>query len=118
MRVGSSNLNNRSMGFDTECDLSVEVVRGMPREEALRKKIAGLRNALVAEHLGVEVQTVERAVDAADGSLIAAIEDLRGGGRSPVPFEPPDFGVLADAVLRESDLLDPERPASRWHVFD
>ena len=28
LRVGSSNLNNRSMGFDTECDLAVEVTPG------------------------------------------------------------------------------------------
>ncbi|MCF3974988.1 phospholipase D-like domain-containing protein [Paracoccus salsus] len=114
MRVGSSNLNNRSMGFDTECDLSVEVTEGLSDEDSLRAKIAGLRTALVAEHLGVAPRQFERAVDTANGSLIGAIEATRGDGRSLVPFEPPDFGVIADAVLRENDLLDPERPARRW----
>jgi len=114
MRVGSSNLNNRSMGFDTECDLSVEAIPGMAGEDGLRAKISGLRDALVAEHLDVAPRAVEAAIVAANGSLIGAIEALRGPGRSLVPFEPPDFGTLADEVLRESELLDPERAARRW----
>lgn len=117
MRVGSSNLNNRSLGFDTECDLSVEVAPETPGEDIFRMKIAGIRTALLAEHLDVEAQTVEQAVDTANGSLIAAIEALRGSGRSLVPFAPPDFGVIEDAVLRENDLLDPERPARWWHCL-
>ena len=38
LRVGSANLNNRSMGADTECDLAFEAT-----SEAHRKYIAGLR---------------------------------------------------------------------------
>lgn len=117
LRVGSSNLNNRSMGLDTECDLSIEATPGTRDEEQLRKKIVGLCHTLVAEHLEVDPKAVEQAANAAGGSLIGAIEALRGGGRSLVPFEPPDFGVLADDVLRENDLLDPERPAGRWPWF-
>ena len=36
LRIGSSNLNNRSMGFDTECDVAVEAVAGAPDEARLR----------------------------------------------------------------------------------
>lgn len=114
LRVGSSNLNNRSLGFDTECDLSVEAVPGMAGEDAIRIKIAGFRSSLLAEHLSVAPQTVAQAVHAENGSLIGAIEALRGTGRSLVPFEPPDFGVIGDGILRENDLLDPESPARRW----
>jgi len=118
MRVGSSNLNNRSMGFDTECDLSVEAVEGMAGEEALRQTILGLRNALLSEHLDVTPDRLEQAVAAADGSLIGAIEALRGDGRSLVRFEPPDFGAITDAILRENDLLDPEpHPRRRRRFF-
>jgi phospholipase D1/2 len=116
MRVGSSNLNNRSMGLDTECDLSVEAKHLAADENEVRGTIAGLRNALVAEHLGVDPAAVEQALGTTGGSLINAIEALRGGGRSLVPFEAPDFGALTDEVLRENDLLDPERPADRWPV--
>lgn len=117
LRVGSSNLNNRSLGFDTECDLSVEVTPGMTGEEDDRTKISGLRAALVAEHLGVKASKVMAAMDAANRSLIAAIEALRGHGRSLVPFVAPEFGAVEDAVLGENDLLDPERPAHRWRSF-
>ncbi|MDF0603964.1 phospholipase, partial [Psychromarinibacter sp. C21-152] len=114
MRVGSSNLNNRSLGFDTECDLTVEVRPGQPGEAETRARVAGLRTALLAEHLGTAPRAVQQAVDEAGSSMIGAIEALRGGGRSLVPFLPPEFGVAEDAILRENDLLDPERPAGRW----
>lgn len=114
MRVVSSNLNTRSLGFDTECDLSVETVPGGTGEDAIRMKITGFGISLLAEHLDVETQRVAQTIHAANGSLIGAIEALRGSGRSLVPFEPPEFGVIGDDILRENDLLDPERPARRW----
>lgn len=117
MRVGSSNLNNRSLGLDTECDLAVEVTPGMENESEVKRRIAGLRNALLSEHLDVPENIVARAIAAANGSLIAAIETLRGDGRSLLSFEPPDFGIVADDILRENDLLDPERPSHRWRYF-
>ena len=53
LRVGSANLNNRSMGLDTECDLAVEA-----DEPATEHSIAKLRNRLLAEHLGVSPESV------------------------------------------------------------
>lgn len=117
LRVGSSNLNNRSMGMDTECDLSVEARPDTPGQADLRRRIAGLRNAFVAEHLGVGVAEVEAALARTSQSLIGAIELLRDSGRSLVPFEPPEFNDVEDAAFAESDLLDPERPARRWRPF-
>lgn len=113
LRVGSSNLNNRSLGFDTECDLAIEATAGMPGEAEIRRRIAQLRIDLVSEHLGVVPEALDRALREAGGSLVAAIEALRGEGRTLVPFEPPDFTAVEDSVLRENDLLDPERPARR-----
>ena len=45
MRIGSSNLNNRSLGLDSECDLAIEA-----SDERARRAIAGLRDRLLAEH--------------------------------------------------------------------
>jgi phospholipase D1/2 len=118
MRVGSSNLNNRSLGFDTECDLSIEAAPGSSGETALRRAIVAFRTRLLAEHLDVEPHVVDATTRASDGSLIAAIESLRGGGRTLVPFAPPAFNELEDAVLGENDLLDPERPTARWSSLD
>lgn len=117
MRVGSSNLNNRSLGFDTECDLSVEAPPGGTGDADIGKCILGLRNALLSEHLDVDRARLSRALDEASGSLISAIEALRGEGRSLVPFEPPEFTAVEDALLRENDLLDPEPPTRRRRRF-
>jgi phospholipase D1/2 len=113
MRVGSSNLNNRSLGFDTECDIAVEAHPGAPDEAALRERIRNLRTALLAEHLDVEPAAVDRAIADNGGSLVTATEALRGAGRTLEPFEPPEFSAIEDALLRENDLLDPERAVGR-----
>jgi phospholipase D1/2 len=56
LRIGSSNLNNRSMGFDTECDLAIEAQN---REQ--RAAITAVRNRLIAEHWGSEAASVDKA---------------------------------------------------------
>ena len=50
LRVASSNLSNRSMGLDCECDLAIEAEPGSDTAQAIRQ----LREQLLAEHLGVE----------------------------------------------------------------
>jgi phospholipase D1/2 len=114
LKVGSSNLNNRSLGFDTECDLSVEARTDATGGFELGRSILGLRNDLVAEHLGVENALLEQGIERAGGSLIRAIEDLRSEGRSLVPFEPLEMNAVEASLLAENQLLDPERPSSRW----
>jgi phospholipase D1/2 len=54
LRVGSSNLNNRSMGYDTECDLVVEAARQDDPAD-VQRTIGMLRADLLAEHLGRSV---------------------------------------------------------------
>ena len=51
LRVGSSNFNNRSMGFDTECDLVIEAVPGRKDVQQVRDRILARRDDLIAEHL-------------------------------------------------------------------
>jgi phospholipase D1/2 len=58
LRVGSSNLNNRSMGYDTECDIGIEA-----GDDAQRRTIASIRNRLIAEHWGSDEQSVAVALD-------------------------------------------------------
>lgn len=105
LRVGSSNLNNRSMGLDTECDLAVEAGEG---DRDLRQAIVAFRNRLLAEHLGKSVEQVGETF-ARSASLIREVEALRGAGRSLRPFVPPDL-TEEEKALAETDLLDPERP--------
>ncbi|SOD97644.1 phospholipase D-like domain-containing protein [Blastococcus haudaquaticus] len=113
LRLGSSNVNNRSMGLDTELDVAVEAVEGRPGADRLAATIVGIRDRLLAEHLGCEPDEVAAAV-ADTGSLVRGIERLRRPtGRSLVPFEPPELGP-ADRALAESELMDPEKTPNRW----
>ncbi|MEO7296920.1 MAG: phospholipase D-like domain-containing protein, partial [Candidatus Limnocylindria bacterium] len=107
LRVGSSNLNNRSMGFDTECDLAVEVASAADKD-ALRKTILSIRHDLLCEHLAVEATVFITALEAASGSVLKTIESLRGLGRTLKPFEPSEVAD-DDSVLAENELLDPEQ---------
>jgi phosphatidylserine/phosphatidylglycerophosphate/cardiolipin synthase-like enzyme len=103
LRVGSSNLNNRSVALDTECDLAVEGT-----DAATRGTITALRDRLLAEHLAVPPSRVTEAV-ARDGSLLGALRQLNRGPRSLRPFAVPEEESLIDPLLG-ADLLDPERP--------
>ncbi|WP_347919250.1 phospholipase D-like domain-containing protein [Paracoccus marcusii] len=116
LKIGSSNLNNRSMGFDTECDLALEASPDPSEDHAIRASILSLRNDLVSEHLGVTQDVLEASLERLNGSLLRAIEALRSTGRSLVPFDAPTISDAERALFEENALLDPERPASRWQT--
>lgn len=103
VRVGSSNLNNRSEGLDTECDLAIE-----SDEIDGRQAIAALRDDLIAEHLGTSADLVSTIV-AETGSLIAAVERLNTGHRGLRAYE-------VDVAQGETDsipgtaIVDPKQP--------
>lgn len=107
VKIGSANLNNRSMGYDTECDIILEAQDG---QEALRQKILATRDDLIAEHLGRDAQEVSEAIAAHGGSIISAIEALNGEtGRGLIAV--PMRELTADEeMFAESDIADPERP--------
>jgi len=119
LRIGSSNLNNRSMGFDSECDLAVEADPDVSERDDIRETIQALRNQLVGEHLGVSGDDFEGATKQ-HGSFLQAIEALRGHGRTLRPFTK---STVADeaSLLAENDLMDPDhvprslaRSVERW----
>lgn len=104
LRVGSSNMNNRSMGLDSECDLVIDAA--LEGNRGCEERIAALRTSLLAEHLGVEAEDVEASF-ARTGSLVEAVERLRGDGRSLHPFVPEEPNAL-ERKLARSEALDPE----------
>jgi phospholipase D1/2 len=104
VRVGSSNISNRSMGLDTECDVALEA-NGATRIETA---IAHFRNRLVGEHLGVSAQEVAAMLDAKQ-SLMATVDGLRGAERSLEPFEA-EVPTWRDRLIPDNTLLDPEHP--------
>ncbi|MEN3976403.1 phospholipase D-like domain-containing protein [Emcibacter sp. SYSU 3D8] len=106
LRVGSSNLNNRSMGFDTECDLIVEAAAD---DAERRDSIAAIRDDLLAEHLGTDCANVREALARHGGRLTAMLDELIGKGRSLVPYQPEESNFVEE-TMAENVLLDPERP--------
>lgn len=112
VRVGSSNLSNRSLGLDSECDLAIVGEKG---SDAART-IVSFRNRLLAEHLGTSTEAVAEAVARSD-AFIEAIESLRGGDRSLMPL-PEAKEEASEQWLPESDLLDPEKPIEPEEFLD
>ncbi len=117
LRIGSANLNNRSMGLDSECDLAMEAPHGAAPHDTevgaegrdVRHAIAAVRDGLIAEHLGVAPESVAAELRR-QGSLIRTIETLRrSDGRTLQPLEDPEPGTLAAAVA-DARVFDPERP--------
>ena len=105
IRVGSANFNNRSMGLDSECDLLID--GNLPGNAGAEGTIASLRADLLAEHLGVSVDTIDAKL-AETGSLIRTVEAFSGNqGRGLVPYIPPE-PTAAEKALAESQALDPE----------
>ncbi|MBP8234826.1 MAG: phospholipase, partial [Rhizorhabdus sp.] len=108
LRVGSSNMNNRSMGLDSECDIAID----RSEQDAPDPAIALLRERLLAEHLGTTEQEIRDAFERT-GSLIGAIECLRGTGKTLEPFEPEKLSDTTYA-MGASGLLDPESVDERF----
>jgi phosphatidylserine/phosphatidylglycerophosphate/cardiolipin synthase-like enzyme len=108
LRVGSSNLNNRSMGFDTECDLAIEVTTDTRNSERLRGTIRLIRRKLLCEHLGVTADVFSSAIDEHSGSLLRTLNAQIGGRKTLKPLGPSDL-VGEDSALAENEFMDPER---------
>ncbi len=113
-RVGSSNLTNRSLGFDTECDLAVEAWD----EPLVAEGIAGFRNRLMAEHLGTSPAKVDRALKESH-SVIRTIETLQGKKRTLDPLEPDQkIPLNGITIFSDTSLPDPEKPAKFDQILD
>lgn len=114
LRIGSTNLNNRSCGFDTECDVTLEATGGGAMQA--RREIARVRSDLVAHWLGVASEVLDRAVDRA-GGLGAAIEMLQAGGQPRLRrLGPKQLGPLA-TFIASHHIGDPIGPADAWRPW-
>ena len=102
LRIGSANLSNRSMGMDTECDVTVEA-RGPTR---VRKAIRAFRDRLLAEHDCADAESMERELKKA-GRLYKACEALGTDERRLKCLEAPE---LTQAKLVLAKVGDPEEP--------
>ncbi|CAH2599326.1 Choline phosphatase [Rhodovastum atsumiense] len=104
LRVGSANLNNRSMGTDTECDLVIEACG-----DAGRAAVIGVRNRLLAEHCGSTEAAVAAAIVRA-GSLFGGLDAInRDRARCLRPIEDGELDPAETFPAIEA-VADPGRP--------
>jgi len=103
LRIGSSNLCNRSMALDTECDLVVEA-RGQAR---IAQAIGDFRDKLLAEHLDTQPERVREEIQRA-GSVHGAIAAFREQTRTLRQFD--ELPEWPDTVLSVASVADPEEP--------
>lgn len=101
--IGSSNLSNRSMTIDTECDLILAA-----DNDNLRKQIELVRNDLIAEHCGKSVMEVADILEEEE-----PINRLMQSERASVyHLKPIQDDVFTDKSWQSvfTPLSDPEEP--------
>jgi phospholipase D1/2 len=114
LRVGSANLSNRSMGFDSECDLIIEA---KPDDLVTQRAIAAVRERLLGEHLGVAPAAVREAC-AAKG-FVAGVESLREQNpEKTLRVLDVDKPTWLEPIVTASSVIDPERPIRMDPLID
>lgn len=111
LRVGSTNLNNRSCGFDTEVDVAWEAEW---EGDDVSLAIMNFRTRLLAHFLGVPAEALAQAHGELT-SLGAAIMSLNEKGRLR-PLSAKRASNLAKAIA-EWQLGDPTGPADAWRPW-
>jgi len=120
LTVGSANATNRSMGLDTELNLSWEATDPAGQPE-LVAAIRGVRSSLLAEHAGLYGRGEERRFERVE-ELTGHLECLADDHEARLCRYAPD------AFLEENDwvealdpialLVDPEKPLDSELLFE
>lgn len=110
LRVGSANLNNRSTGLDSECDIALEAT-----DDEARAAIRAFRAREIGHFMGREPEDVVTALKA-HGSMGAAIDALDGAPRRLRPLHRQRIGAIETFVASWS-LGDPLRTDDAWRPW-
>jgi phosphatidylserine/phosphatidylglycerophosphate/cardiolipin synthase-like enzyme len=108
LRIGSANLNNRSQGLDTECDVAIE-----PGTEAGREAIRRFRHHSIGHFLGVSGEAFAAAETAA-GSTAGAINAFRSDRMAPLGEHRP---LAIERFIAEWGLGDPDSSRNAWRPW-
>lgn len=98
LRIGSTNLNNRSFGFDTECDIAAE-----PADTEGRDAIRRFRQRTIGHWIGIDGEAFG-AVEAVTGMVGKAIQSFDTGRMKVLGAEPPS---RVERIIAEFQLGDP-----------
>lgn len=108
LRVGSTNLNNRSMGLDTECDVAM-----LPPSDAGRAAIIAFRHRSIAHFIGVTSDAFATA-EADAGSTGHAIQGFDSDRMTPLGADQPS---MIERTIAEWQLGDPKSAQDTWRPW-
>ena len=111
LRIGSSNLNHRSLGLDTECDIAIT-----GETTAMCDAIRTFRHRLLAEHLGTRTRRVARFARRYR-STVRAIDALNVKQRHLHLY--PRLGLDGEIEMAPaSALIDPPRTIDFKYLWE
>jgi phosphatidylserine/phosphatidylglycerophosphate/cardiolipin synthase-like enzyme len=119
LSVGSANMNNRSMGLDTEVNVTWEA---SPNQNSLVRSIRNIRASLLAEHIGSNDPTELRRLASVEG-LVDYLDRRANDGscrlrRHPSLDEnPADYEVLS-SIFPDGFPFDLEEPRAEQIVYE
>lgn len=101
LRIGSANLNNRSMGADSECDLILEAASG-----AHRDFIASVRHRLIAHFCGLDQHTLAQNED----RLFSLLDEVSRAEGAKTLRDVESSILTSKLATMVQPVADPERP--------
>jgi len=101
LRIGSANLNNRSMGADSACDLIFEAAT-----EEHRDFIASVRRRLIAHFCGLDEQIIGQNED----RLFAVLDDVASADGAKTLRDVECSVLTSTLATMVQPVADPERP--------
>jgi phosphatidylserine/phosphatidylglycerophosphate/cardiolipin synthase-like enzyme len=113
LRLGSANLNNRSVGLDTECDIAFEGT-----DETSRAAIRAFMGRLVGHFLDHETEHVLETYDR-EGGLATTINALDRKGGEPRRLAPVPIKSLTGVqqFIADWSLGDAISPTDAWRPW-
>ncbi len=108
LRIGSTNLNNRSLGFDTECDVAIA-----PETEEGHAAIRRFRHRTIGHFIGIAADEFD-AAESVMGSTGEAIQKFDTGRMSPLGASAPS---MMQRTIAEFQLGDPIAPSDAWRPW-
>ncbi len=113
LRLGSANLNNRSIGLDTECDIAFE-----GHDETTRAAVRAFLGRLIGHFLDHETEHVLETYDR-EGSLAATIHQLDRKGGEPRRLAPVPVRKLTGVqqFIADWSLGDAITPDDAWRPW-
>lgn len=113
LRIGSSNMNNRSLGLDSECDVFIDA--SLPENAASGAAIKRLRLSLLAEHCGITGADAQALLDA-HGSMARMIDAADKSGKHLRKFQLRPMRE-AEKAIADNAVFDPEAPEEMLRLY-